>query len=255
MVATVSGSTRAARYRSIFCQVVFGVALGLYAGPNFAGAMVFFEPGPKLGPHQACVAPTVKAGDTLENLDGDRLVVHSISGKFASALTPCAGADQPLLAEVELVEAPDFHSAFALDLPATFAQTPLSDFERFQLCRIRAYSSDQHIWLSAHSWDRRKVLDTAAFAAEQRREQSLGSDITQTPTEPLTIQGIPALRWETEQKPHSIAPNTTTVTTVLIGDSEVVVLTVTGVTRKIGKYRDEMTRMAEGAHGLTKEVR
>jgi hypothetical protein len=243
------------RYRSTLCQLLLGVVVGLHAGASFAGAMVFFEPGPRLGPHQACVAPTVKAGDTLENVDGDRLVVHSISGKFASNFSPCAAADHPLLAEVELVESSDFRSAFTLDLPTTFAQIPPSDFERFELCRIRAYSSHQHIWLAAHSWDRRKVAEIDAFAAEQKRAQSLAGDITQTPTESLTIQGIPALRWETEHKPHSIEPNTSTVSTVLIGDSEVVVLTVTGITWKIGKYRDEMARMAEGAHGLTKEVR
>ena len=236
-------------------QILFGLALGLCAETSFGGVMMSFEPGPQLGPHQACVAPAVKAGDTLENPNGDRLVIHSISGKVASTFSPCASADQPFLAEVELIESPDFRSVFTLDLPATFAQKPLSDFERFELCRIRAYSSHQHIWLSAHSWDRRRVADVDAFATEQKRVQTLLGDITQTPTERLTIQSIPALRWETEHKPHSIEPNTSAVTTVLIGDSEVVVLTVTGITWKIGKYRDEMVRMAEGAHGLTKEFR
>ncbi len=125
-------------------------------------------------------------------------MVDSISGQLASALSPCASTDRPLLAEVELVEAPSFRSAFTLDLPATFARTPLSDFERFQLCRIRAETSDQHIWLSAHPWDRRKVADIDAFTAEQKRLQALGSDVTQTPTESLTIRGVRAVRWRTE---------------------------------------------------------
>jgi hypothetical protein len=213
-----------------------------------------FGPGSKLGPHQACAPAATKVGDTLENLDGDRLVVRSVSGKLASRFSNCAGAEQPVLTEVELIESPEFRSTFSLDLPATFDQMPLSDFERFELFRVRAYSDSKHVVLTAHSWDRRKVGDVDAFVAAQKEAQTAPGDITQTPTERLTIQGIPALRWETEHKPHAIVPSTSAVTTVLVGDSEVVVLTVTGVTWKIGKYREEMGQLAEGARGLTKRV-
>jgi hypothetical protein len=240
---------RAALYR------VLGAALvAFHAGASLAGTMMFFEPGPQLGPQQACVAATVKAGDTLENLDGDRLTVRSVSGKLASHFSACANAEQPFLAEVALSESPDFRSGFALDLPAAFAQMPLSDTQRFELCRMRAQSSQGHIWLSAYSWDRRKVPDIDAFAAEQKRVQTLRGDITQTATERLTIQGVPALRWNTEHRPHSIVPNTFAVTTVMIGDSEVVVLTVTGITRKLSDSRGELVQVAEGAHGLTKQM-
>jgi hypothetical protein len=208
------------------------------------------EPARKLGPHQQCVAPTAKVGDSTANVDGDRIVIQSVSGKFASSFSPCSPPGQPLLAEVEFIESPAFRSGFTLDLPATFTSTPLSDGERFDLVRVRAYSSSQHMWLSAHSWDRRTIPDIDAFAADQKHLQTLPGNITQTATEHLTVQGIPALRWQTEYKPHSIAPNTSSVTTVLIGDSEVAVLSVTGITFKIGNSRDAMLQIADGVHGL-----
>jgi hypothetical protein len=208
------------------------------------------EPARKLGPHQQCVTSPAKVGDAAENIDGDRIVIQSVSGKFASSFSPCTPRDQPLLAEVEFVESTEFRSAFTLDLPATFTSMPLSDVERFELVRVRAYSSTLHMWLSAHSWDRRKIPDIDAFAADQKNLQTLPGNITQTATEHLTVQGIPALRWQTEYKPHSIAPNTSSVTTVLIGDSEVAVISVTGITFKIGNSRDAMLQIADGAHGL-----
>jgi hypothetical protein len=58
-------------------------------------------------------------------------------------------------------------------------------------------------------------------------------------------------RWKTEYKPHSIALNTSSATTVLMGDSEVAVLTVTGITFEIGKSVEAMAQIAQGVHGLT----
>jgi hypothetical protein len=236
-------------HRHFYCALFAAIA-GLQSLPSASGIMFIPEPGRKLGPHQQCVASTAKVGDATENIDGDRIVIQSVSGKFASSFSPCSPPDQPLLAEVEFIESPEYHSAFSLDLPATFTSKPLSEVERFELVRVRAYSSTQHMWLSAHSWDRRKISDIDAFATDQKQLQTLPGNITQTATEHLTVRGIPALRWQTEYKPHSIAPNTSSVTTVLIGDSEVAVVSVTGITFKIGNSRDAMLQIADGVHGL-----
>jgi hypothetical protein len=224
---------------------------GLHALPTVAGVMFIPEPARQLAPHQLCVASAAQVGDATENIDGDRMVIQSIAGKFASSFSPCSSPGQPLLAEVQIIEAAEFHPAFTLDLPATFTSRTLSDIERFELYRARAYSSTEHMWLAARSWDRRKLPDLESFAAEQKQLQTLPGNVTQTPTEHLTVQGIPALRWQTESRRHFLAPDTSSVTTVLIGDSEVAVLIVTGITFKIGKSRDGLARIAEGARGLT----
>ena len=250
-LTSVFRSVAPVRLRAV---VGLGVFALLSATDGVAGVIIGFEPGPQLGPKQACVAATVNAGDSFNNIDGDRLVIHSLSGKFASSFSPCSGGDKPLLAEVEFIESPDFHAAFALDIPETFTPAARSDFERFELSRIRAYSSSRHMWLTAHSWDRRRVSDIDAFAAEQKRVQTLRGDITQTPTERVTIKGVPALRWQTEYKPRSLAPNLFSVTTVLGGDTEVAVVIIEGISRKVTALHAEMLRISEGSHGLAAEA-
>jgi hypothetical protein len=243
---TPIGRVRVPSYR-----MIFAAALGLNAATSFAGAMTYFEPGPQLSRTQACVPETAKAGDGIENVNGDRLAIRSLSGKLSSRFSPCAGREQPILAEVEFIESADFHSTLAIDLPADFSRKTLSERERFAIYRVRASDSSHQIYLWVKSWDRRKVADPDAFVDEQRRAQTLLGAITQTPAEHLTIQGVPALRWETQHKPRFPAPNMTYVTTVLIGDSEVAVLTVWGLSRWFAPIRDQLLKIADSVHGLS----
>lgn len=232
---------------------ILGALTGLYAASCFGAVIVVPESGPQLARNQLCVATAVKVGDSFTNVDGDRLVIHSVSGKLASHFSPCANQDQPILAEVELIESPEFHSTFSLDLPEGYSRRVLSSREQFELFRVRAESTAHHVTLSVLSRDHRKVPDVEAFVDRIKRAQTGPDGTTQTATEHLTIDGLPALRWQTEYKGHFLAPSMFSVTTVIIGDAEVAVVTAEGIARQVKAFHDEMAELANSAHGLRKE--
>ena len=95
------------------------------------------------------------------------------------------------------------------------------------------------------------MIDFDAFAEREKLVQASRPATTQSPTERVTIRGVPALRWEAEHKPRSIEPNATYLTTVLQGDSEVVVVTVWGLSRALGPLNDQMRQIAETGHWPT----
>lgn len=231
-----------------------GTALSLHAAVSYGGAMVFFEPGPRLANDEACVSSGTKVGDSLSNPSGDVLTIRSVSGKFASqSLGPCTSDALPILARVKFTESPAFHSSVSVTLPPDLVVEDLAERERFENIRLRAHHQSGHAFLWVKSWDRRTLSDFDAFAEQLKREQGAGSDTTQSPTEHLTIHGAPALRWDTEIKPRSLVPNTSYLTTALQGDSEIVVVTVWGVTRKLKPLRLQMTNIAENVYGITRE--
>ena len=165
--------------------------------------------------------------------------------------TACSNPGEPTLAEVAFAESPSFHSTFAIDLPPNFITEKLPERERFDNYRLRADHKSNRIWVWVRSWERRLVIDFDALAEHEKLVQAGRPATTRSPTERVTIRGVPALRWETEHKPRSIEPNATYLTTVLQGDSEVVVVTVWGLSRALGPLHDQMRQIAETGHWPT----
>ena len=234
-------------------RLCLAAAALIYASVSYGGAMVFFEPGPQLANDETCVSGSTKIGDSLTNPNGDVLTIRSVSGKFASQLSPCKSDALPILARVKFTESPTFHSSVAVTLPTDIIVKDLSERERFDKIRLRAEHKSGHARLWVKSWDRRTVPDFDAFAEHLKHEQGTGSDTTQGSTEHLTIHGAPALRWDTEIKPRSIVPNTSYLTTALQGDLEIVVVTVWGVTWKLEPLRPQMRNIAENVYGIMRD--
>ena len=103
--------------------------------------------------------------------------------------------------------------------------------------------------------DRRKIPDIDAFVTAQKQLQADGGDTTQTTTQQLVVAGVPALRWTSDCKPSAMRPHTGSLTTVLLGDTEVVVLVEKVISWRAGVCQDGLLEIVQGAHGLTGDAR
>jgi hypothetical protein len=209
-------------------------------------------------PHkdQVCVAGTVEVGDRIRNRNGDRLTVKKLSGKSLM----CKQSNAPILAEVEFTASGWFHSTLSIELPEGYVQQDLTEKEKFDGTRLRAYNKSTETTIRVQSWDGRH-LGLGAMIDQNREDQAKPGPATQTAVEEIAIHGVTAARWETETKPGGLlAPHFTIMNTLLQGDeretgeSEMVGVIIQGPTRMITPIHDQLQAVAETVVGLGNEI-
>jgi hypothetical protein len=209
-------------------------------------------PGISIQPHkdQVCVADSVEVGDRMRNRNGDRLTVKTLSGKSVM----CRQSNRPILAEVEFTASEWFHSTLSIELPEGYVQQDLTEKEKFDGTRLRAYNKSTETMIRVQSWGA-SDLRLGAMIDRNRASQAKPERVTQTAVEEIAIHGVTAARWETETKPWSpLAPHVTAMTTLLQGEWEMVSVIVQGPTRKITPIHDQLQAVAETVAGLDKET-
>jgi hypothetical protein len=228
------------------------------AHASHGGGVMVSMPGISMQPHkdQVCVADSVEVGDRIRNRNGDRLTVKTLSGKSLM----CKQSNAPILAEVEFTASGWFHSTLSIELPEGYVQQDLTEKEKFDGNRLRAYNKATETTIRVQSWDGRH-LGLGAMIDQNRKDQAKSGPVTQTAVEELAIHGVTAARWETETKPRGLlAPHVTVMNTLLQGDerptgeSEMVGVIVQGPTRKITPIHDQLQAVAETVVGLGKET-
>lgn len=222
------------------------------AGVAHGGVIFITLPGISIQPHkdQVCVADSVAVGDRIRNRNGDYLTVKALSGKSPM----CKLGHDLILAEVEFTATGSFQSTLSIELPEGYVQQDLTEKEKFDGNRLRAYNKSTDTVIRVQSWDRRHVA-LGAMIDKNRDAQAKAGPVTQTPVEEIAIHGVTAARWETETRPRGLlAPHSTTMTTLLQGESEMVSVMVGGPTRKIAPIRHELQAVAETVVGLGKET-
>jgi hypothetical protein len=227
------------------------VALSLAAGITAAathggGVIVTVIPGSsqQARKDQVCVSETAKIGDSFRNASGDLLTIKALSGKSAM----CHKPDLRILASVEFSESTRFQSALTIELPEGSAQLDLTEKEKFDGMRMRLHNKTLSLGIKVQSWERQRNgrFDLKAFADKTRKSQAAGLTVAQTEIESLTVNGAPALRWEMETKPWSpIAMHATWITTVLAGDSEIVLVDIWGPTKSVTPTREKIRAVGE----------
>jgi hypothetical protein len=227
------------------------VALGLAAGIAVAashggGVIVTVIPGSsqQARKDQVCVSETAKIGDSFRNASGDLLTIKALIGKSGM----CHKPDLRILASVEFSESKRFQSALTIELPEGSAQLDLTEKDKFDGMRMRLVNKTLSLSIKVQSWERlpNGQFDLEAFADAKRKAQAAGLTVAQTEIESLTVHGAPALRWEMETKPWSpIAAHATWITTVLAGDSEIVLVDIFGLTKSVTPAREKILAVGE----------
>jgi hypothetical protein len=141
-----------------------------------------------------------------------------------------------------------FQSALTIDLPEGSTQLDLAEKEKFDGMRMRVLNKTLSLNIKVQSWERQPNgrFDLKAYADAKRKSQAAGLTVAQTEIESLTVHGAPALRWEMETKPWSpIAAHATWITTVLAGDSEIVLVDIWGPTKSVTQAREKIRAVGE----------
>lgn len=227
------------------------VALSLAAGIAVAashggGVIVTVIPGSaqQARKDQVCVSEAAKIGDSFRNASGDLLTIKALTGKSGT----CRNPDLRMLAAVEFSESTRFQSALTMELPEGSTPLDLTEKQKFDGMRMHLVNKALSLNIKVQSWERQPNghFDLKAFADANRKSQAAGLTVAQTEIESLTVHGAPALRWEMETKPWSpIAAHATWITTVLAGDSEIVLIDISGLTRSVTPARDKIRAVGE----------
>jgi hypothetical protein len=169
----------------------------------------------------------------------------------------CRQADLRILAAVEFSESTRFQSALIIELPEDSTKLDLTEKQKFDGMRMHLLNKALSLNIKVESWERQAntPFDLVAFAKKTRQSQAAGLTVAQTEIESLTIHGAPALRWEMETKPWSpIAAHATWITTVVAGDSEIVLVDIFGLTKNVTPVREKIRAVGESIEWKNKDV-
>lgn len=197
---------------------------------------------------QICVTSAAKVGDTFKNASGDLLTITAISGYSLM----CTRHNSRTLASVQFSPSSSLQSAMTIELPEGFAPLELSEKEKFDGFRMRLFDKNDSLHIRVKSWERDAKFDLKTFTDKQRELQAGTGNVVQTDIESLTINGVPAMRWETETKPLlPLGQHLTVITTVLAGDSETLVVHVWGSPKNVTQAHEKLLAIGESVvwHG------
>jgi hypothetical protein len=212
------------------------------AAAHGGGVIVTVIPGEHPRKDQICVTMTAKVGDTFKNGSGDLLTITAISG-FSLM---CTKHNLRTLASVEFSPSASFQSAMTIELPEEFAQQELSEKEKFDGIRMHLSDKKDSLYMRVKSSERHGPFDLKVFTDQQRDLQGSVVKVAHTDIESLTINGVPAMRWETESKPwQPLGQHVAIITTVLASDSEIVVVHVWGSPKHVMQAREKILAIGE----------
>ena len=155
-------------------------------------------PGQRPKVDELCVATSAAVGQSEENVNSDRLILRSLSG--TSPL--CRDAGAPILAQADLVESDRFRSTLSITVPTGFSALPLTTKDRFDGKRFKG--TDGVTEYAVYSFARAAVPELDRYLETNRARQMQWLHASLTPVENLTIDGVPARRWETTTRSDAL---------------------------------------------------
>lgn len=241
------------RFRVVL--VTAATALAIASSPAKAYFFLFFIPGQALETiegkkGQNCVSPAMKVGDQIRSVNGDILTVKSLSGTSVR----CKQPERPILAELEFTASATFSAKAGIELPGSFKPKQLNNIQRFNggLLFAKDDASDIGIYISSV---RRDFVDLDTYASNLQAKQSKSlDDVKQSDIEHLKLNNMDARRFVIDGKVKNLfGTRYTTVSTVLQGDNEVVLVEAWTPTSKYEKQKAELNHFAGSVVGLSAE--
>jgi len=172
-----------------------------------------------------CVKEGTQVGQILTANNGNTAKVISTSGTSSICQNPAL----PIRAELEFTY--DFSSKAGIDLPDEFQPTTLTDLDRFNGMLLKATSKNtKNHGIQISSTTKKQNLDIETMANNLERAILNGQklkDITSAKAEKLTVNGMPAVRFEISGTLSGIFGQRIIYQyTILEGDKEMVVVDV-----------------------------
>lgn len=196
-----------------------------------------------------CVKEGTQVGQILTANNGNTAKVISTSGTSSICQNPAL----PIRAELEFTY--DFSSKAGIDLPDEFQPTTLTDLDRFNGMLLKATSKNtKNHGIQISSTTKKQNLDIETMANNLERAILNGQklkDITSAKAEKLTVNGMPAVRFEISGTLSGIFGQRIIYQyTILEGDKEMVVVDVYAPVDYMESNRHDLQKMAELVSGL-----
>jgi len=222
-----------------------GLAL---AGTTYRMPIITFTPGEKPKLDNICVGESAAEGQSKLNVNGDRMVVRRVVGKSRM----CRTKEAPVLAEVDLIPSQRFRSTLSVELPPQFVPEAITTHDRFNGVRLRAKDPKTSIQFTVSSYTREAIPDPKRYVLEQRERQMKWANPKQTDIEETTIHGAKASRWETAITVKALVSRSYThLTTVIVGDRELVFTDVFGDSRHVPADHQPLWALSESLRGVS----
>jgi len=241
------------------CFSVMLIFLGLTVSNSaYAGFFFFFIPGSSVravadsitgAKGNICVKEGTQVGQILSSGNGNTAKVLSLSGTSSI----CPNPTQPIRAELEFTY--NFSSKAGIDLPDDFQTSKLTDLERFNGWLLKATSKgERNHGIQISTTPKKANFDIETIANNLERStlnnQKL-KDVASARSEKLTINGMPAVRFEISGTLTGIFGQRITYQyTIIDGDNELVVVDVYAPVGYMESNRPELQKMAEKVSGL-----
>jgi len=196
-----------------------------------------------------CVKEGTQVGQILTSGNGNSAKVLSLSGTSSI----CPNPAQPIRAELEFTY--NFSSKAGIELPDDFQPGTVSDLEMFNGILLKATSkSTRNHGIHISATTKKANLDIATMANNMERislnNQKL-KEVASARTEKLTINGMPAVRFEISGTLTGIFGQRISYQyTIIEGDREIVVVNVYAPVDYMESNRSELQKMAEHVSGL-----
>lgn len=192
-----------------------------------------------------CVGVNAKVGDVLRNPSGSTATIKSVSGTS----TRCRDPKLPIRA---LMEFQFTKSQIGLSVPDGYEQRSLTDMQRFQGFILKAENPAKHtaFMVSSLKRDGAPAPATVAHNISENMKQLVDNAST-TNAEELTINGMPAWRFELTGKSRGLFGATHTyLVTILAGTKEIVTINAWAPVDNYLREKEEFAQISASVKGL-----
>ena len=191
-----------------------------------------------------CLTSAAKVGDVVKSA-GNTATVRSLN----TGANVCRNTPEPVAAELDYQDAYSPKLQFAL--PKSYEMRTPDDLQRFRGEIFWAHDVDKHIYLHAGARPRHQGDSAEAYARDIAASIArLLYDVKSGEVEHLTVNGIPALRFEIQGRANSGRQPLTYVETVLDSPVELVLVGALTPSERVVDNRPLMLQLAEAAHGI-----
>ena len=216
--------------------------------PSTANAwFLFFIPtGLFTGKGDTCLGANAKVGDTINSLAGNTASVKEVAGTSSR----CKSTALPTLATVEYNF--KFQSKVALEVPSDYEQKQLAPSQRFNGLLLHVENATRKTGFMLDAYVSSQAITAEAVSAQKSRHQSDTLQESRTVSEErITVNGLPAVRFETAGTLDALfRPKVTYITTVIQAPAEVVTVTAWTPTEDFAKNSEALRQLAYQLKGL-----
>ena len=194
-----------------------------------------------------CVKDSVKVGDVIPSIAGNKMTILSTSGTSSICTNPAT----PIRADVQFDFT--FKSNAGINLSDDYEPKSLLDLQRYNGTLLIANSKTRkNTGVNINSREKKPNSDPQALASNlEKIQSSVLIDSTTKNSEQLTINGLNAWRFEVHGKLKGVfGPEVVYLITVLEGANELMIVNAYSSKENFERDKDELRGIAFGITGI-----